>query len=156
MEATDTRAAPVTRPPAVRPKVVYVHAPIALGTIIGPEGSEYRVRVGADEQLYERDPSVDPALLEQASKDGVRVVVEPSTRMICGVLMVAPALTIDRRGDVRAKVRAIELEASEGFLLKTAASFFQLDDTRAEIFARETVIRARDAFRALGRFIKLN
>ena len=48
------------------------------------------------------------------------------------------------------------MNASEEVLLKTPGSFLHLDDDRVELFAKETLVRARGALRALARLITLN
>jgi hypothetical protein len=137
-------------------RVVYTQPPITLASVIGREGTRYRVRVGANESLVELDPGVDPALIEEALAGGTRVVVDPGAQTICGVLTTSRAITVDRDGDVRADVRRFEVTSKEGVLLKTPSSFVQLDRERLELFASETVARARDAFRVLAQIIKLN
>ncbi len=137
-------------------RVAYVQPPITLALVLAREEAGYRVRVGVSEALFELDAAVDPALIDEAIATKARVIVDPSTNSICGVLMTRRALHIDRDGDVRADVRRLEISTAEGALLKTPRSFLQLDDERLELFARETVVRARDAFRALAQLIKLN
>lgn len=138
------------------PRVVYRIPPIALGTVTGRQGSQYEVRAGATTSTLDLDPSVDPALVEEAMEQGRRVVIDPASNTICGLLQTSRTLTVDPNGDVRSSMRRLELDASERVLLRTPTSFLLLDDERAEIFAREALVRARGAVRALARLIKLN
>lgn len=137
-------------------RVVYVQPPITLATVVAREGASYRVRIGANEAVVDLDPCVDRALVDEALETGARVVVDPATHTLCGLLTTSRTLRIDHHGDVRAHVRTLEVTAQDGVLLKTPSSFFQLDTQRLELFASETVVRARDAFRALAQLIKLN
>ncbi len=153
-QSTSSRE-PRRKAPA-RAQVAYLQPPITLAFVVAREGSGYRVRAGSTEAVVECDACVDPAVIDEAIESSARVVLDPSTNTICGVLMTSRALRIDREGDVRAEVRRVEISASEGALLKSRSSFLQLDEERIELFARETVVRARDAFRALAQLIKLN
>jgi hypothetical protein len=150
------RAKRVIEQESSQARVVYVMPPIALASVVAREGARYRVRVGAQELLAELDPAVDPALVDEAIESGARVVLDPAAQAICGLLATSRAVRIDRRGDVRAEVRQFSVNAKEGVLLKTASSFVQLDPQRLELFASETVVRAREVFRALSQIIKLN
>ena len=139
-----------------RPRVVYLQPPIVLGVLLERVEEKYRVRVGSTEAVLDVDPCVDPALLEEALETGARVVVDSATQTVCGLLTTSRSVRIDRNGDVRADVRRFEMNANEDLLLKTPGSFLHLDDDRVELFAKETLVRARGALRALARLIKLN
>ncbi|RZO66332.1 MAG: hypothetical protein EVA89_00525 [Sandaracinaceae bacterium] len=136
--------------------MVYRLPPISLGVVTAREGVNCRVRIGSAEAILELDPSVDPVLIDEAIADERRVVVDPSSNTVCGLLQTTRAVTIDRSGVVSSTVRRFEITAEESALLRTATSFLKLDDERAEIYAREAVVRARGAVRALARLIKLN
>lgn len=142
--------------PGGRARIVYTQPPIALGVVVERKGSHYRVRLGPHEALMKAEGHLDPALLDEAMRGGHRVVVEPSTKTICGLLQTSRALSIDRDGDVSADVRRFEVRAEQEALLRAAGSFLHLDDDRAELFAKEALVRARGALRALARLIKLN
>ena len=137
-------------------RVVYRLPPISLGIATARQGMKCSVRVGSAEAMLDLDPSVDPALIDEAIAEGGRVVVDPASNTVCGLLQTTRAVTIDRSGVVSSTVRRFEITAEESVPLKTATSFLKLDDERAEIYAREAVVRARGAVRALARLIKLN
>lgn len=141
------------RPP---PRVVYALPPISMGVVIARDGRTATVRVGAEARELEIDPSVDCALVDEAIADGRRVLLDPTTNTLCGVLQTQRSLTIDARGAVVATLTRLELSVREHALFRSQESFVQIDDDRVEVYARETLLRARGALRALAQLIKLN
>lgn len=138
------------------PRVVYALPPISMGVVTGREGRVATVTVGAHTCELEIDPSVDSALVDEAIADGRRVILDPATNTLCGVLQTQRSLTIDSTGTVSAEVQRLELSVREHALIKSRESFFQLDDDRVELYGRETLLRARGTLRALAQLIKLN
>ncbi len=130
---------------------------LVLGTLLERQGSAFRVRVAGAERLLPWDPAVDPALLEQAMASGARVVVElGAAPAIVGALVVARPLSIDRHGDVEARVRRLRLTAVDEVLLRTGGAFARLKGGELELYGDRVLTRAREVARILGRMIKLN
>lgn len=140
--------------PAAEPALAPAPGAVALATVVAREGEAYRVRIGRGELLAGRDPSVDPALLEEVMASGARVVLEGDT--IVGCLAVARSLVVDRQGAVEARVTRMEVTAEESAMLRTRHSFLKLEGPNVEIYGTEILTRARELTRFLARMIKLN
>lgn len=142
--------------PSESARVVYTLPPVSIGVVTSRQGREATVKVGSRECTLQIDATVTTGLVDLAIEDGRRVIIDPSTHTLCGVLQTSEALSIDRDGAVKADVQRFEIHAVEYARMQTAHSFLQLDDDRVEVFARETLLRARGTLRALARLIKLN
>jgi len=148
---------PEAASPAPAPRVVYLEPAVQLGRVTGREGALWRVAVGARERLLPLDPSVDPALVEQAWRTGARVVVDAAGEpCVAGVLLVQRALTVTREGDVEARVRRFRVRAEDEAVLATARSFVRVVGDEAEIYGQRVIARAREVAKILGRLIALN
>jgi hypothetical protein len=147
---------PPNNTPTESPRVVYLQAPVTLARLVAREGDRWRATVGGAEVTLGRDPSVDPALLDEALAQGARVLVEGAPPEIVGVLQVARSVRVDREGDVDLRVRRFVVTAAEEALVRTAKAFVQLRDDEAEVFGRRVVVRAREIARVLGRMVQLN
>ncbi len=130
-------------------------SPIVLGLVTCVQGTRARVRAGTREIECEIDPSVDPALVEQACARGARVVIDPSGPCVVGALATARSLEIDRKGNLEASVKRLKLRAEEA-LLATPRSFLRLRAQTTELFGDELLVRGRLLTRILGKAIKLN
>lgn len=142
--------ASVTRPEA---------APgVGLGTVLGREGSGWRVRTRAGDLVAVLDPSVDPLLVEEARGSGARVLLElgSAASVLVGVVQTSRALRIDREGVVEAEVERFSLQARSEAVLKTASAFLQLKAGEVELRGIRTLVRAREMAKVLARIISLN
>ena len=126
---------------------------LRLARVAGREGDLFRVVLGRREQVVACDPSVDPALIEEAIASGARVVVEEDT--IVGTLATARSIPVDRQGAVQISVTRFEVTAREA-LLKTGSAFVSIKNDEVEIFGRRILSRARELARVLARAIQLN
>lgn len=149
-----------TLPHDAPPRIVYLHAPIALGTVEDVQGTRALVRMGGESTWLDIDPSVDPALAAEARARRARVVVDRGGEGACsasvvGVLMTARSLEIDRQGNLRAQVKQLVLDAEEA-LIRTPRSFLRLRERASELFGDELVVRGRLLTRIFGKTIKLN
>jgi hypothetical protein len=126
---------------------------IRLARVAGREGDLFRVVLGRREQAVACDPSVDPALIEEAIASGARVVVEEDT--IVGTLATTRSIPVDRQGAVQISVTRFEVTAREA-LLKTGSAFVSIKNDEVEIFGRRILSRARELARVLARAIQLN
>jgi hypothetical protein len=131
---------------------------LALGSVQELCGARARVRMGTTEAWLAIDPSVDPALIAQASATGARVVVEQGGAAgpcIVGALCTARALELDRKGNLEVSVKRFVLRAEEA-LLATPRSFLRIREQVTELFGDELIVRGRLLTRILGKAIKLN
>lgn len=144
------------RRPAPRPAPA--EPALGLATLLAPEGDRWRVRAFGVEREASVDPSVDPRVLTESLERGARVVVErvDGGLTIVGALTTAPALTVDRHGDVHASVRRFVVDATDEALIKTRRAMVRLTATEIEHYADEVKTRARDAVRLLAAIIRLN
>ena len=140
------------------PRVVYTQAPLQLATVLGREGNAWRVRVGTMERVVSLDAQVDPALVEDAAKSGTRVVLDAASEVvvIVGLLVTSRALTMDRAGDVDAKVRSFRLAAEDEITIKIPRAFIRMRGEQLETYGQQILTRARGVLRFLGVAIKLN
>jgi hypothetical protein len=100
---------------------------------------------------------VDPALLDEASATGARVLLETEpVPLIVGVVQVARTPSINREGDFIAKARRVVLEGQREVQLKTTRAFVRLHHEDVELFGRNVLTRAREAAKILARMIDLN
>jgi hypothetical protein len=134
---------------------------IALGRVQEVSDTRARVRVGGVVQWLDIDPSVDPALVEEARARNARVVIDGGADgeevgpCVVGVLMTTRTLEIARRGNVEAKVKKLVLDADEA-LIRTPKAFLRLRASVSELFGEELVVRGRLLTRIFGKTIKLN
>lgn len=139
------------------PKRVHASAPIQLALLLDPVEGGWRARIGATERELAVDPSVDPALLEEARELGARVVVDASAEpVIVGVLSTRRAVTIDREGCVHAEVERFEIDAREEVLLKTPRAYIRAKAQDVEVYGGQVLTRAREVAKVLAAMIKLN
>jgi hypothetical protein len=132
---------------------------LSLATVLAKSGGGWRVRAGARTRVVAADPSVDPVLLETCVVSCAHVVIDEAAEggpRIVGALATSPALTIDRAGNVEARVKRLRITASEEALLRTLSSFLRVKGDDVEIFGEDVVTRARELCRLFGRMIKLN
>ncbi|MCA9608451.1 MAG: hypothetical protein KC619_22760 [Myxococcales bacterium] len=140
--------------PAAR--VVYALPPISMGVVTSRSGRVATVAIGPHTCDVEIDPSVDTPLVDEALADGRRVIIDPATNTLCGVLQTRRSLSIDAHGAVTAELSRLDVSVREQAVVRSRESLFSLDDDRVELYARETLLRARDVVRALATLIKLN
>jgi hypothetical protein len=151
-------------PPSTRkrvrntPRVVYTQAPLQLAVVLGREGEGWRVRIGATERVVALDPNVDPSLLESAAQSGTRVVLDAAgdAFVIVGMLVTSRALTVDKAGDVDAKVRSFRISADDEVTIKIPRAFIRMRGEQLETYGQQILTRARGVLRLLGVAIKLN
>ncbi|AGC48151.1 hypothetical protein MYSTI_06878 [Myxococcus stipitatus DSM 14675] len=131
--------------------------PMCMGRLVAREATGWRVRIGATEHVLSVDPSVDPALLEEALASGARVIVDAvEAPVIVGLLTTQRALQVDRQGRVDARVRGFSVVADEKVLLRVPGSFVQVTSTEVELYANRVLTRAREVAKVLATLIKLN
>jgi hypothetical protein len=137
---------------------VYTQAPLQLATVVGREGNDWRVRIGSRDRVVSLDPQVDPALIEAAAQSGARVVLDASdeTVAIVGLLVTSRPLTLDRAGNLDAKVRSFRVTADDEITIKIPRAFIRLRGEQLETYGQQIVTRARGVLRLLGVAIKLN
>jgi len=149
----------VAQPPGdeASPRVVYLQAPVVLGRVVELEGDRCVVEIGGQPRDAELDPSVDPALVEEAFTHGSRVVLDTTEGLVVvGTLTTQRTLAIDRDGRLEAKLSSLSLSVEDDLLLKSSGAFIRLKKHEAEIYANRILHRARGAVRLLGAVIKLN
>lgn len=132
---------------------------LALARITGRVPDGWRVRVGGVERAATLDPTVDPALVEEARASGARVVLdlsEPPAAVIVGTLTTARPVTLDRNGDLAVRARRIVLDAAERGLLRLPGAFVEVKSGEIELYANRVVTRARELAKTLAAMIKLN
>jgi hypothetical protein len=148
--------------PSVEPRFDDDHAAgggITLARVMGQVPGGFRLRVGAVERLATLDPTVDPALVDEARVTGARVVVdtsEPPAVVIVGLLTTARPVTLDRNGDLAVRARRIVFDATERALLRLPGAFFEVKPGEIELYANRVVTRARELAKTLAAMIKLN
>lgn len=157
--ASEPRPGPRGVPSAVEP----ARSSIALATVVGDEGGDrFRISMEGAERVATLDPSLDRRVVSAAMSSGARVVVEArggspaAAPVIVGALVTAPALTLDREGNVSAAVGRFEIAAKTEVLLKTAGAFVRLRPRSLEQYAAEVRVRGRDLVKVLAAVIGLN
>ncbi len=131
-------------------------ASVRLARLVRRDSSGWRVWLDGVEQTLPCDPSVDPALLDDAIRSGARAVVEGTNpAIIVGLLTTSRSVSIDRENKVDVSVKHFKIQADE-VLLKSTASFLQLRQHEVELYGGRILARARELTRLLGRMIKLN
>lgn len=142
-----------------RPRLVFTQAPILLAKLLAPtpDADGWRVRIGSVERTLAADDCVDPVLLRDAAMRGARVIVDATdVPTIVGVVTTQRALVIDEEGDVRVRVRSLEVDAEDEVLLKTPGAFLRAKKRGVELYGDRVVTRARDLVKILAAMIKLN
>ncbi len=130
---------------------------VLLAKVLAREGERFRVRMGGREEVVGCDPSVDPALVDEAIASGARVVLDGAAdRAIVGALATARTVTVDREGCLRLSVNRFEVAARDVALLRTDSAFVRVKGDEVEAFGRRVVTRARELARILARAIQLN
>lgn len=138
-------------------RVVYTHAPVLFGVLLDGDGKTWRVRVGANERMLEAADDVDPALLREVAERQGRVLVDAGPpALIAGVLQTTRTVSIDRNGDVDAKVNRFQIHAREEAVLRTNDAYARVRDSDVQLAGRKLVLRAREIAKILGRMIALN
>ncbi len=142
---------------AREPRLVYTQAPVLLGRLVERCESGWVVDLGALRREVSVDESVDPALLDEASETGARVLVDATgAPAIVGVIATRRSLSLDREGRVSAKVKALEIDAEEQVLLKIPGAFFRAKAREVEVYGERVITRARNLAKILAAMIKLN
>ena len=140
--------------PEARPEPA---AGIQLARVVARDGEHFRVQVAGGERIVGCDPSVDPALVQEAIASGACVVLDGAGDLaIVGALATARAVPIDRQGCVRVEVERFEVTAEDTALLRTGSAFLRVKGDEVEVFGRRVVTRARELARILARAIQLN
>ncbi len=131
---------------------------LQLATVLARDGERFRVHGRGGERLVACDPSVDPALVEEAIATGARVVLEGTTDdlAIVGALATSRAVRIDRQNGVRLEVERFEVAAEDSATLRTGSAFLRVKGDEVETFGRRILTRAREVARILARAIQLN
>lgn len=142
--------------PAAPISLVDVWPTLTLAKVLRRDSAGWRVQVGERQWTVSCDPVVDPALVEEAIAAGGRVVIEgEKSPAIVGVLSTRRAVTLDRDGNIDARVKRFSIAAEE-VLVKAAGTFLQLKGEEIELYGNRILARARELTRLLGRMIKLN
>jgi hypothetical protein len=151
------RARPETQTTEAAPKLVYTNAPVLLGRVMERTRAGYIVDLGAVKREMVADPSVDPALIEEAMQRGARVLVDQSGEpCIVGVIATQRSVVIDSEGRVDAKVRSFSVDAREEVLLKVPGAFMRAVGREVEVYGDRVLTRARDLAKIMSAMIKLN
>jgi hypothetical protein len=130
---------------------------LTLGRVLGRAGDGWRVAASGGEHVVAADPSIDPALLDDAARSGARVVLEGGRApVIAGVLLTARPVTVDRAGSVELEVKRLVVTAAESALLRSPGAFLKVGGDELELYANRLVSRARELYRVLGRMVKIN
>lgn len=138
-------------------RLVYTHAPVLMGRLLERVGDGWRVDLGTLERDLPVDPSVDPALLDDACEHGSRVLVDATVEpTIVGVISTRRAITMDREGKVDAEVRSFRVSAEDEVLLRSPGAFVRAKARRVEVYGERVLTRARDVAKILAAMIKLN
>jgi hypothetical protein len=138
-------------------RVVYTHAPVVFGVLLEGDGKTWRVRIGAHERELEAADDVDPALLRDVAERGGRVLVDAGPpALIAGVLQTSRSISIDRNGEVDAKVNRFQIHARDEAVLRTDEAYARVRDGDIQLAGRKLVLRAREIAKILGRMISLN
>ena len=139
------------------PRVVYVQAPVLLGTLIRKDEEGWWVRFGGRERILEAEPCVDPALLEHALEREARVIIDQSDEpLIVGVVATQRSLVIDEHGCVDAEVERFRLSAQREVLLKTPGAFLRAKGRELEVFGNKVLTRGRELAKVLAAMIEFN
>lgn len=148
----------VRRVTAKAPRAALAASAMTLGVIEARVGDDrWRVRAGRETFIAVCDPSVDPALLDEAVRTGARVVVDLADEpVIAGALSTSRAVTYDREGAVLIEARRFVVTAAEEALLRTRAAFVQVKGGDVESFGERVVSRARELLKVLGRNVRIN
>ncbi len=149
--STATRVHQRTRPRLESP-------PVVLGRAVGPADGGFRVVVGDRERVVAVHESVDPALLVEAARAGAMVVLDgtASPPRIVGTLQTRRVLAVEPDGEVRAKVRRLDLVVEERAVVRSSQAFIAVEDDQVELFGERLLLKAHDVLRALGRLVKIN
>lgn len=139
-------------------KVVPIHGAIALAVVLGRgDDGRWRVRVHGQERVVSADPSVDPALLDEAAACGARVLIEGGVEpCVVGAVMTSRPVSYARDGSLSVSAPTVKLEAERDVTLKTPWSFLQLNQSDAELYGNRVVLKAREVARVLARLISMN
>jgi len=130
---------------------------LGLAKLIAREGAQWRVEVAGVKRMAGVDGGVDPALLDEAQRLGVRVVLElGSDPLIVGCLHTRRAVTIDADDVVRLRAAAVTVEGRDEVTLKSAGAFVRLKGAEVETYGSRVVHTARELFKVLGRMVKIN
>ncbi len=148
----------VRRMTARAPKLAPTAGAMALATLDTKlDDDRWRVRVGAQTLMAQRDPAVDPALLDAAHREGARVVLDlAGDAVIAGTLTTARPVTVARDGSVQLDVTRFVVTAAEEAMLRTRAAFVQVKGADVETFGERVVSRARELLKVLGRNVRIN
>lgn len=139
------------------PKVVYVQAPVLLGRLIRREDDQWWVTLAGAERRLPVDSSVDPALLDEASGRGARVLIDQSDEpVIVGVVATQRSLVIDEEGEVDARVERFRLTAAREVLLRTPGAFVRAKAREVEVFGNKVLSRGRELAKMMAAVIELN
>ena len=139
-------------------RIVYTQAPVQLGRLVslGDSGGAV-VEVGGAPIQCDIDPSVDPALLEEALRTKARLLLENGNKpLVVGVVATQRSLSIDREGRVSADLTALSVKVKEEVVLRTREAFLRVKGREVESYAGEIITRARDTVRLLGALIRMN
>ena len=143
--------------PAGTPGVVSIQASVLLGTLLAKEGEGWLTRFGGTARVLRADTCVDPALLDDALRRGVRVLVEQGGETsIAGVVATQRSLVIDRDGCVDAEVERFEVSARQEVLLKTPGAFLRARRRDIEVFGDKVLTRGRELAKIIAAMIELN
>lgn len=143
--------------PSSAPRVVYVQAPVLLGTLLGTDGAGWLTRFGGTERVLLAERCVDPALLDDALQRGARVLVENGEDpVIVGVVATQRALVIDVQGSVDAEVERFKISARHEVLLKTPGAFLRARRRELEVYGDKVLTRGRELAKILAAMIELN
>jgi hypothetical protein len=140
------------------PRVVYTQPPVVLAKLLGREGSGWRVWLAGAEHIASCDESVDPALLDEATQTGGRVVIETSedTPVIVGTLTTSRAVRINGDGAVDVALKSFRVTVEDEVLLRAEGAFARVSGGEIELYGQQILTRARELARILARMIKLN
>lgn len=151
----------VSSPPdstgVARARAALPSLPITLAALVAKEGTRWRVKVADHEAAASVDPSVDPALLDEALVTGARVLVEVAGEpVIVGALATRRALTLAPDDTVHVRARAVTVDASEELLLRSPGAFLRMKGGEVETYGQRVAHTARELFKVLGRMVKIN
>jgi hypothetical protein len=110
------------------------------------------------EHIASCDESVDPALLDEATQTGGRVVIETSedTPVIVGTLTTSRAVRINGDGAVDVALKSFRVTVEDEVLLRAEGAFARVSGGEIELYGQQILTRARELARILARMIKLN
>ncbi len=157
MRAIEKKRAKKTAPASEPARLVYTQAPVLLGRLLERCEAGWLVDLGALRREIPLDPSVDPALLDEAFQTGARVLVSGGEApSIVGVVATRRSLAIDREGNVKAAVKSLEVTADEQVLLKIPGAFVRAKAREVEVYGERVITRARNLAKIIAAMIKLN